>query len=139
MKLQREAFILPDRAPALAHYPHARRAGDFVFVSGISCRRPDNSYEGVYRGADGTVSLDIREQTRAVLENIATILAAAGLGLEHVVDLTTFLVNMSDYAGYNEVYNGFFDAASGPSRTTVGVRELPHPHLLIEIKVVAAR
>jgi 2-aminomuconate deaminase len=47
MKLQREAFILPDRAPALAHYPHARGAGDFVFVSGISCRRPDNSYEGV--------------------------------------------------------------------------------------------
>ena len=139
MKLQREAFILPDRAPALAHYPHARGAGDFVFVSGISCRRPDNSYEGVYRGADGTVSLDIREQTRAVLENIATILAAAGLGLEHVVDLTTCLVNMSDYAGYNEVYNGFFDAASGPSRTTVGVKELPHPHLLIEIKVVAAR
>ena len=139
MKLQREAFILPDRAPALAHYPHARSAGDFVFVSGISCRRPDNSYEGVYRSADGTVSLDIREQTRAVLENIATILAAAGLGLEHVVDLTTFLVNMSDYAGYNEVYNGFFDAASGPSRTTVGVKELPHPHLLIEIKVVAAR
>jgi 2-aminomuconate deaminase len=46
---------------------------------------------------------------------------------------------MSDYAGYNEVYNGFFDAESGPSRTTVGVRELPHPHLLIEIKVVAAR
>lgn len=90
MKLQREAFILPDRAPALAHYPHARGAGDFVFVSGISCRRPDNSYEGVYRSADGTVSLDIREQTRAVLENIATILAAAGLGLEHVVDLTTF-------------------------------------------------
>ena len=139
MKLQREAFILPDRAPALAHYPHARGAGDFVFVSGISCRRPDNSYEGVYRSADGTVSLDIREQTRAVLENIATILAAAGLGLEHVVDLTTFLVNMSDYAGYNEVYNSVFDAASGPSRTTVGVRELPHPHLLIEIKVVAAR
>ena len=139
MKLQREAFILPDRAPALAHYPHARGAGDFVFVSGISCRRPDNSYEGVYRSADGTVSLDIREQTRAVLENIATILAAAGLGLEHVVDLTTFLVNMSDYAGYNEVYDSFFDAASGPSRTTVGVRELPHPHLLIEIKVVAAR
>ena len=139
MKLQRKAFILPDRAPALAHYPHARGAGDFVFVSGISCRRPDNSYEGVYHSADGTVSLDIREQTRAVLENIATILAAAGLGLEHVVDLTTFLVNMSDYAGYNEVYNGFFDAASGPSRTTVGVRELPHPHLLIEIKVVAAR
>ena len=139
MKLQREAFILPDRAPALAHYPHARGAGDFVFVSGISCRRPDNSYEGVYRGADGTVSLESREQTRAVLENIATILAAAGLGLEHVVDLTTFLVNMSDYAGYNEVYNSCFDAASGPSRTTVGVRELPHPHLLIEIKVVAAR
>lgn len=139
MKLQREALILPDRAPALAHYPHARAVGDFVFVSGISCRRPDNTYEGVYQEADGSLRLDIREQTRAVLENIRTILAAAGLGLEHIVDLTTFLVNMDDYGGYNEVYNSYFDAATGPSRTTVAVWQLPHPSLLIEIKVVAAR
>ena len=139
MKLHREALILPDRAPALAHYPHARVVGDLVFVSGISCRRPDNTYEGVYHEPDGSLRLDIREQTRAVIENIRTILAAAGLGLEHVVDLTTFLVNMDDYGGYNEVYNTYFDATTGPSRTTVAVWQLPNPSLLIEIKVVAAR
>jgi 2-aminomuconate deaminase len=132
-----QSFVLDDRAPALAAYPHAKRAGDLIFVSGISSRRPDQSHAGVAYQEDGQVVLDIGEQTRAVLRNIQAILARAGSSLEAVVDLTTFLVDMKDYAGYNTIYNEFFDAATGPARTTVAVHQLPHPHLLIEIKAVA--
>ena len=73
-----------------------------------------------------------------MIENIRAIVEAAGLGLDRVVDVTTFLVNMRDYAGYNEVYNEYFSAQTGPSRTTVAVHQLPHPNLLIEIKAIAA-
>lgn len=131
------AILLDDRAKALAAYPHARRVGDWVFVSGISSRRPDNTHEGVEVLPDGTVVKDIRAQTRAVLQNIGVILRAAGSDLGEVVDLTVFLVDMRDYAGMNEVYNTFFEASSGPTRTTVAVHQLPHPNLLVEIKAVA--
>lgn len=139
MNRDTEAFILPDRAGALAHYPHARRVGDLVFVSGISSRRPDNTHAGVTIDEDGTVYKDIAEQTRAVLENLEVILKAAGCDLSHVVDITVFLVNMADYQGMNAVYNTFFDAQTGPTRTTVAVHQLPHPNLLIEVKAIAAR
>lgn len=130
-------ILLGDRAKALAAYPHARRVGDWVFVSGISSRRPDDTHEGVEVLPDGTVVKDIRAQTRAVLQNIGVILRAAGSDLGEVVDLTVFLVDMRDYAGMNEVYNTFFEAQSGPTRTTVAVHQLPHPNLLVEIKAVA--
>ena len=84
----------------------------------------------------GTMRLDIREQTRVVLSNIRDILAAAGAGLEDVVEVSSFLVNMNDFGGYNAVYAEYFDE-NGPARTTVAVHQLPHPHLLIEIKAVA--
>ena len=132
-----ESIILDNRAGALAQYPHAKRVGDLIFVSGVSSRRPDNSHEGVTQNEDGTVTLDIAAQTRAVIQNIQVILRAAGADLEHVVDMTTFLVNMEDFKGYNQVYNEFFDAQSGPSRTTVAVKQLPHPNLLIEMKAIA--
>jgi 2-aminomuconate deaminase len=132
------AYILDDRAGALANYPHARQYGGLIFISGISSRRRDNTHEGVRIGGDGSVTLDIREQTRAVIENIREILHAAGTDLTHLIDVTVFLVDMSDYAGMNEVYNEFFTAETGPSRTTVAVHQLPHPNLLIEIKAVAA-
>jgi 2-aminomuconate deaminase len=131
------AVTVPDRAGALANYPHARRAGGLIFVSGVSSRRFDNTHEGVTIHPDGRVELDIREQTRAVIRNIRAILEAAGAGLEHIIDATVFLVDMKDYAGMNDAYNEFFDARTGPSRTTVAVHQLPHPNLLIEIKVVA--
>lgn len=139
-----EAYILEHRAGALANYPHARRVGDLIFVSGVSSRRPDNSHDGVTIVRDGTgavirVDKDIAAQARAVIENIAAILAAAGAGLEHIVDVTVFLVDMDDYAAFNAVYNEYFDAAAGPTRTTVAVHQLPHPHLLVELKVVASR
>ena len=133
-----EAIILPDRASPLAGYPHARRVGDLLFLCGTSSRRPDNSHDGVTIEADGTVRLDIAAQTRAVIENMRVILNAAGADLEHLVDITTFLVDIPrDFKGYNAVYNEYFTAQTGPARTTVGVRELPHPNLLIEMKAVA--
>jgi len=84
----------------------------------------------------GTATLDIATQTRAVLDNIASILGAAGASLADLVDLTTFLVNINDFGGYNAVYGEYFDE-HGPARTTVAVHQLPHPHLLIEIKATA--
>jgi 2-aminomuconate deaminase len=135
------AIILDDRAQALARYPHARVVpaphGDTIYVSGISSRRFDNTHEGVTKNADGTFTLDIRAQTRAVLNNTRVILEAAGASLAHVVDITVFLVDMKDYAGMNEVYNEHFTKEDGPSRTTVAVHQLPHPNLLVEMKAVA--
>jgi 2-aminomuconate deaminase len=130
-------YILDERAGALANYPHARKAGGLIFVSGVSSRRHDNTHDGVTIREDGSVELDIREQTRAVIENIRAILNAAGADLANIVDVTVFLVDMKDYGGMNEVYNRYFDAHTGPSRTTVAVHQLPHPNLLIEIKAVA--
>lgn len=132
-----ESIILQNRAGALAQYPHAKRVGDLIFVSGVSSRRADNSHEGVTIHEDGSVDLDIAVQTRAVIQNIQVILKAAGANLEDVVDMTTFLVQMSDFKDYNAIYNEYFKAAEGPSRTTVAVSELPHPNLLIEMKAVA--
>lgn len=128
---------LTDRARPLGHYPHIKRVGDFLFVSGTSSRRPDNSHAGVHFEAGGTVRLDIREQTHAVIENIRVLLQSMGADLADLVDVTTFLVDMQDFAGYNEAYGAHFDAATGPTRTTVAVHQLPHPNLLIEIKAVA--
>ena len=125
------------KARPRANYPHVRRAGDLLFVSGASSRRPDNTIAGAEADALGTTHLDIRVQTEAVLENIRTILAEEGAGLDDLVELSCFLVNMNDFGGFNEVYNRYFTAETGPARTTVAVHQLPHPHLVIEIKAVA--
>jgi 2-aminomuconate deaminase len=111
-------------------------AGDFVFVSGTSSRRPDNSIAGAEADEFGATELDIRTQTSAVIENIRDILASVGAGLTDVVQVTSYLVNMNDFRGYNEVYAQYFDE-NGPTRTTVAVHQLPHPHLVIEIQAVA--
>jgi len=128
--------VLSDKAKPRGKFPHVKLAGPFIFVSGTSSRRADNSFEGVEVDEMGTTHLDIRIQTKAVLENIRYILNSVGADLTNVVDVTTFLVNMNDFAGYNEVYGEYFDY-TGPARTTVAVHQLPHPHLLIEIKVTA--
>jgi 2-aminomuconate deaminase len=130
--------VLPGKARPRGTFPHFRRAGDFIFVSGTSSRRADDSIAGAGRDAGGREVRDIRGQTRAVLENIRDILAGAGAALTDVVEVSTFLVEMADFAGYNEVYSEFF-GYEGPARTTVAVAELPHPQLLIEIKVIAYR
>jgi 2-aminomuconate deaminase len=130
--------LVEGKATPRGAYPHVKRAGDFIFVSGTSSRLPDNSFAGVTQVDEmGTVSLDIREQTRAVLENIKDYLEAEGASLNDVVDVTSFLVNMNDFAGYNEVYAQYFDKETGPARTTVAVHQLPHPNLVVEIKAMA--
>ncbi|HRG69980.1 MAG TPA: RidA family protein, partial [Saprospiraceae bacterium] len=136
MSEDNKAKLVAGKATPRGKFPHIRRAGDFLFVSGTSSRRADNSFEGVEVDALGTTKLDIKLQTRAVLENIKDILQSVGAELSDIVDVTSFLVNMNDFGGYNEVYNSYFDY-SGPTRTTVAVHQLPHPHLLIEIKVTA--
>ena len=117
-------------------YPHARRAGDFLYVSGTSSRRADGTIAGASVDDLGTTALDIGAQTRATLDNMARVLDAAGSSLADLVDVTVFLVSMNDFGGYNEVYGTYFDE-TGPARTTIGVHQLPHPHLLIEIKGTA--
>lgn len=128
--------VLADKAKPRGKFPHVKVAGPFIFVSGTSSRRPDNTFEGVEVDEMGTTNLDIRKQTKAVIENIQIILQSVGADLKDIVDVTTFLVNMNDFGGYNEIYGQFFDY-DGPTRTTVAVHQLPHPHLLIEIKVTA--
>lgn len=131
-----EAHVIAGKATPRGRFPHVKIAGDFVFVSGTSSRRPDNTFVGVEVDEMGTTKLDIREQTRAVIENIRDVLGTVGARLQDAVQLTTYLVSMNDFGGYNEVYGEYFDE-HGPTRTTVAVHQLPHPHLLIEIQVVA--
>ena len=130
------ATTLESKATPRGKFPHIRRAGDFLFVSGTSSRRKDDSFAGVEVDALGVTQLDIRQQTRAVIENIRDILAAEGATLADCVEITSYLVDMNDFGGYNEVWAEHFDQ-SGPTRTTVAVHQLPHPHLRIEMKAVA--
>lgn len=128
--------LIQGKATPRGKFPHVKRVGDFIYVSGTSSRRPDNSFVGVDVDEFGTTNLDIKAQTKAVLDNINDILKEEGASLQDIVDVTTFLVNMNDFGGYNKIYAEHFDY-DGPTRTTVAVHQLPHPHLLIEIKVVA--
>ncbi|QFZ55429.1 RidA family protein [Oceanihabitans sp. IOP_32] len=119
-------------------YPHTKRVGDFIFVSGTSARRADNTIAGVEIIDNmGTKRLNIEVQTREVILNIEKNLAQEGATLKDIVDVTSFLVNMNDFAGYNKAYAEFFNAETGPARTTVAVHQLPHPDLVVEIKVMA--
>ena len=127
---------LREKATPRGAYPHIRRAGDYLFVSGISARRADNSIAGAEVDDQGTTRLDIQIQTRAVIENIEDVLESMDCTLADIVDVTTFLVNMNDFGGYNEVYAKYFSKIR-PARTTVAVHQLPHPHLVIEIKATA--
>jgi 2-aminomuconate deaminase len=131
-----ESKVVRGKAQPRGRFPHIKRAGDYLFVSGTSSRRADNTIAGAEVGSSGATQLDIRAQTRALIENIRDILASMDAQLTDLVEISTFLVNMNDFAGYNEVYAEYFDE-SGPARTTVAVRELPHPHLLIEMKAIA--
>src|SRR5262249_32305893 len=119
--------VVSSRAPrALGPYPHARRLGNLLFLSGIGPPPPET--EQIPEG--------IEAQTRACIENVKVILEDAGSSLEKVVDVTVFLTSMDrDFAAYNRVYGEYFGSlASRPTRTTVGVVALPSP-ISIELKV----
>ena len=132
--------IFSENAPsAVGAYPHAHRVGNLIFVSGIGPRQAvtDEIPGGPIRDADGNpLDYDIRAQTRAVIENIKTILEDAGTSLDKVVDCLSFLVDMDrDFAGYNEVYAEYFSDIQC-ARTTVAVRAMPTP-IAVELKVIA--
>jgi 2-aminomuconate deaminase len=131
-----DAKVISHLAAPRGKFPHVRRAGDFIFISGTSARRLDDSIAGVSSAPDGSVSLDIRAQTRAVIENIREILKSVECDLSDLININTYLVSMNDFPGYNEVYGEYF-SYEGPTRTTVAVHQLPHPHLLIEMQATA--
>src|SRR5687768_12861762 len=120
-------------------YPHARRVGDLLFVSGMGPRQPgtDEIPGGPVRDRDGRpLEYDVGAQTAAVIANVRAVLEAAGSSLSDVVDVTVFLVDMKrDFATFNEVYAQQLGPI-GPTRTTVEVGALPTP-IAVELKVIA--
>jgi 2-aminophenol/2-amino-5-chlorophenol 1,6-dioxygenase alpha subunit len=126
-------------APPVGPYPHARKVGDLVFLSGIGPRKAGSGeIPGVTRdGAGNVIDHDIEIQTRAVIDNLRAILEEAGSSLENILDVTVYLTNMQrDFKRFNEVYSEYF-AGIQPTRTTVGVDSLP-TQIAVELKVIAA-
>jgi len=128
-------------APApVGAYPHARRVGQLLFLSGVGPRMPGtNEIPGnVYDGSGALVGYDIEAQCRQVFANVRAVLEACGARWEDLVDVTVFLTDMSrDFAAYNKVYAAHFrDPATAPCRTTLGITSLPTP-IAIELKCIA--
>ncbi len=132
--------VISETAPEpVGSYPHARRVGEFLFLSGVGPRtRGSNSIPGVAFDADGNVlSHDAAAQTHAVIKNIEMVLKDSGLGLEDLVDVQCFLTNMErDFKAFNKVYGEYFSVETGPCRTTVEVGALPTP-IAVEFKAIA--
>jgi len=125
--------------PPVGAYPHARRVGDLLMLSGIGPRAPDGGpIPGVELDANGrVVAYDIEAQCHAVFSNVKAVLAGAGADMGHLVDITVFLTDIArDFATYNRIYADYFDADTGPCRTTVEISRLPTP-IAIELKCVA--
>ena len=132
-----------ERAPEpVGAFPHAKRVGDFLFLSGIGPRkRGSKEIPGVTLDSAGNiVSYDIEAQCRAVFENVRLVLEDAGATWQDIIDVTVFLTNMKkDFPTYNRLYAEYFAAPDkpNPTRTTVEVTALPTP-IAIELKVIAA-
>ena len=128
-----------ERAPApVGLYPHARRAGNLLFLSGVGPRQPGTSeIPGVTLGTDGrVVDYDIALQARATFDNVRIILEDAGSAWDRLVDVTVYLTNMAaDFADYNRIWAEYF-AVNPPARTTVEIGALPTP-IAIELKCIA--
>ena len=135
-----EVFHSSRAAEPVGPYPHARRVGDLLFLSGIGPRRRGSSeIPGVTLGADGRVSsYDIEAQCESCFANVRAVLEDAGSAWEKIVDVTVFLTSMEDFARYNAVYARHFAGPGkpNPTRTTVAVTALPTP-IAIELKVIA--
>jgi 2-aminomuconate deaminase len=125
---------------AVGHYPHARRVGNLLFLSGIGPRNPgDDHIRGNVHDADGRlISYDIDAQCRAVFANVRAVLEASGARWEDLLDVTTYLTDMArDFKTYNAIWAEYFpDAAAAPCRTTLGITALPTP-IAIELKCIA--
>jgi 2-aminomuconate deaminase len=131
------------RAPEpVGAFPHAKRIGNLLFLSGIGPRKRDSKeIPGVTSDSDGNiVSYDIVKQCRAVFENVRLVLEDAGASWNDIVDVTVFLTNMKkDFSAYNKLYAEYFagEGKPNPTRTTIEVGALPTP-IAIELKVIAA-
>ena len=127
------------RAPKpVGFYPHAKKVGNFLFLSGVGPRSiTDNSIPGVILNENGgVVDYDIEKQCVAVFENVRYVLEGSGSSWENIVDVTVFLTNMKDdFKIYNKLYKRYFSGPF-PTRTTIEVLSLPTP-IAIELKVVA--
>ena len=127
-----------EAAAPLGAYPHARKVGNLVFLSGIGSRRAeDNTIPGLELSADGSIlTYDIEAETKQVFANVKAVLEAAGSSWEKIIDVTVFLTNMkADFKKYNEIYAEYFKDVQA-CRTTVEVKSLPTP-IAIELKVIA--
>jgi 2-aminomuconate deaminase len=135
-----ESIVHSERAPApVGAYPHARRVGNLLFLSGVGPRNPvNNEIPGNVHDASGKlVAYDIALQCHTVFTNVRTILDASGARWEDLVDVTVFLTDMArDFAVYNKIYAEYFTTAQ-PCRTTLGISALPTP-IAIELKCIAA-
>ena len=125
---------------AVGHYPHARRVGNLLFLSGIGPRDPaTNAIPGNEYFADGRVrKYDIAAQAKAVFANVRAVLGASGARWEDLVDVTVYLTDMErDFTAYNTAWAEHFpDPAAAPCRTTLGITALPTP-IAIELKCIA--
>jgi 2-aminomuconate deaminase len=126
---------------AVGSYPHARRAGNLLFLSGIGPRSAvDNGIPGNVHDADGRlIAYDIAAQCHAVFANVRSVLEASGAGMCDLLDVTVYLTDMAnDFPVYNRIWAEYFpDAAQAPCRTTLGITALPTP-IAIELKCIAA-
>ena len=132
------SFNSPRAPEPVGAYPHARRIGNMLFLSGVGPRKRDKKeIPGVELDESGNiVSYDIEAQCRSVFQNVRYILEDAGSSWENIIDVTVFLTNMAnDFAIYNRLYAEYFKD-NKPCRTTVEVNALPTP-IAIEIKVIA--
>lgn len=136
----------PDAPEPLFHYPQARFAPEtrhrMLYISGIACDRPDGTWPGVRENKDGTLTLDIRNQTAAALDNIDNIIKSATGGkgsIKNLIEATVYILDReSDYVGMNEEWNKVFPTrADGPARATIAVKQLPDPRMIVEIKASA--
>ncbi|WP_144812873.1 RidA family protein [Aerolutibacter ruishenii] len=133
--------IRTDSAPKpMGHYPHARRVGNLLFLSGIGPRHPDGDHiPGNEYFADGRLKhYDIAAQAHAVFDNVRSVLEASGAHFSDLVDVTVYLTDMArDFKAYNAIWAEYFpDAGTAPCRTTLGITALPTP-IAIELKCVA--
>jgi 2-aminomuconate deaminase len=132
--------VCTDTAPApIGAYPHARRVGDLLFLSGVGPRQPGtHAIPGNVHDADGRlVSYDIEQQCRQVFANVRAVLEASGARWENLVDVTVFLTDMTqDFPTYNRLYAEYFKGVDA-CRTTLGITALPTP-IAIELKCIAA-
>lgn len=135
-----EGSVNTNAAPKpVGAYPHARKVGDLIYLSGVGPRQPVTNAipGGPIHDSNGTpLEYDIKAQTQSVIDNITRILEEAGSSIDNVLDVTSFLIDMDrDFAGYNEVWAETLGKV-GPTRTTLAIRALPTP-IAVEMKVIA--